>query len=317
MFVHYVDGEYVNSEDAKISIFDRCVLMGDAVFDTTRTFRGKPFKVEEHLRRLEDSLRFVEIDPAAVIPQVRSAVAEVVHRNQAALGAVGDAWIMIIVSRGAMAEIGIAAVGDPTVLVCVKRFDLGGYADLYERGVDVGMSLMTRHFAGALDARVKSTNRLAMSRPELKSRRMAETIEDGRGRGWDLVLTEQGSIAEATGANIVALEGNRIVHPPRHVALRGVSLTTLCELATSRGMAVEERELWLYDLITADAAYLTASSFCMLPIRAVDDIELRRRDDFFWEITSAWSDLVDLDYVSQAKEFAREQASDLVAARSS
>ena len=72
--IAYVNGEYFEAEEAKLSVFDRGFIYGDAVFDATRTFAGRPFRLDRHLERFTKSLRFIEIDPEPVIPTIEEAV---------------------------------------------------------------------------------------------------------------------------------------------------------------------------------------------------------------------------------------------------
>jgi branched-chain amino acid aminotransferase len=297
----YVNGVCVPEEEATISIFDRGLLFGDGVFDMTRTFQSRIFKLDEHLNRLAKSLRYLEFDDGRIIPQVRVAVNEVVSRNHEAICALGDTWINTIVTRGVIAESDFLSAAGPTVIVMVRRIAFHSFAHLYERGVDLGVSIMTRHPAGSLDPRAKTINRLGFIRGELKMIR--EGTDGGR---WTLAFNNDGSVAETTGANLCIIEGGRLVRPPRHQALEGISLQTLCDLALQLGMPVDERPLTTYDIVNADETVITSTSFSLLPVAKLDGINLRRGDKY-QALLHAWIKLVGLNFVEQAQQQAAKR----------
>jgi branched-chain amino acid aminotransferase len=296
--IAYVNGHLVPAAEATVSIFDRGLLFGDAVFDTLRTFNGLPFRLDAHLERLGRSLRYVELNDGAIVQEVRAATAKVVARNLGEIRAVGDVWINQLVTRGPMANVGIDAEPRPTVIVMLKRFDFGAFAPFYDRGVDLHVSLTTQHFAGAVDPRVKAANRLAAVRAELKGRRMSHL----GGGHWTLIFNADGSVAETHGANVCLVFEGALVRPPRHEVLGGISLQTLCELAPGVGLRVEERKITLYDLLNADEVLITGSSFCVLPVASVDGIALGPQRQIYLRLLEAWIDLAGLDFVSQARE---------------
>jgi branched-chain amino acid aminotransferase len=310
--ITFVNGEYLDEEDAKISVFDRGLLFGDAVFDLTRTFGGEPFRLEAHLERLRKSLRYIEIPPNPIIDELREAIAEVTARNRDAIDALGDVAVRFVVTRG-VTEYGIPFPGDelrPGIIVLLQKINFGAFASLYDTGVDLGISLATRHFSGATDRRVKSTNRLAATRGELKGVRMAQA--EGRHpadfRAWTIVFADDGFVAEAHGANLFVVNDRRISRPPLYECLEGLTLDTVCELGRKMGLDVEERRLTLYDLINADETFICTASFQLLPVAAVDGIVLTHQTrDVYSKLMELYIELAGIDFVAQAKEKAAAQ----------
>ena len=282
-------------------------MYGDAVFDATRTFGGRPFKLDAHLARLRRSLRYIELNAERIIPEVREAVDKVIAQSTTEIEALGDVLVFAYVTRGVASE-AMLAPGDepaPTVIVLLRPINFAAFADLYDTdGVDLSLSLTVRHFQGAGDPRVKSTNRLAAVRGELKGLRMAQI--DGRSpsdtRAWTVVFSDDGSIAEAHGANLCIVSEGTLVRPPRYEALGGISLATVCELAQSIGLETVERRINLYDIINADETLICASSFQLLPVAAIDGILLSSQREVYSRLLRLWIDLVGVDFVAQAKE---------------
>jgi branched-chain amino acid aminotransferase len=302
--ITYVNGRYVPHEEATIHVDDRAIMFGDSVFDIARTFGGKPFRLDAHLDRLRRSMRYVELDPPGLFEEIRAATDEVVARNEEEIEALGDVFVEQVVSRGRVAGgDNVAPVMEPTVIVKLRRISFAAFAPFYERGVDLHVSLLTLPFAGPLDPRVKAANRLANARAELKGLR-----ERSRGGGhWTLLFNADGSIPETNSTNICIVEGDRLVRPPRAESLGGVSIDTLCELARGLGLEVEERRITFYDLVNADETLMTATSFCVLPVRSVDEIEVPDGRRVFPRLLERWIDLVEFDFVAQARERAALQ----------
>jgi branched-chain amino acid aminotransferase len=297
--IAYVDGAYVPDDEASISVFDRGLLLGDTVYDTTRTYGGRVWLLDEHLERLRRSLRYAEIgDAAAIVGEVREATAAVVERSAAEIEAAGDVWVLAIVTRGVMGGLDFRATGEPTVVVALRRIDFGLFAPVYERGgVELVASLMTRHFQGSLDARVKNSNSLAAARGELKARRVG-----GGGMRVGVVLNDDGSIAEVLGGNLAIVRGERLVRPPRWQALEGVSLEVTCDLARGLGLEVVEERLALYDVVNADETIVTSTNYAVLPVAALDGIPLELPRTTYGRLLEAWVERVGFDFVAQARE---------------
>ncbi|MGI9557680.1 MAG: aminotransferase class IV [Solirubrobacterales bacterium] len=299
--ITYVNGKYVPEDEAKVPVQDRGMLFGDGVYDIERTFDGAAFKLEEHLDRLRKSMKYIELDGDRLIGTVRDATHEVLARNADAIRGAGDVWIHQVVTAGA-GDLDLGQAGEPTVIVMLRPLEFGSFAPLYERGVDLTVSLLTRHFAGAVDPRVKSISRLAWARAERKATRMSGADPRPGHSAWTVIFNDDGTIAEAVVSNLCIATKDRIVRPPRYEALEGAGLETLCELAQGLGLGVEERKLGLYDLVNADATFMTGTSFSVLPVAEVDGIPLDRDDALYSRLLQSWIDLVGFDFVEQAKE---------------
>lgn len=311
----YVNGEYVPDEQARISIFDRGFTYGDSVFDATRTFRGKVFKIEEHLERLRKSVNYMELNGAEIIAEAREAIGGVLERSKADIETAGDVMVRIHVTRGVFNRPVLSGLNQkvkPTLVVSLGKMDHAAMAPLYESGVDLGVSLSNRHYQGAIDPRVKSTNRLDEARGHLKGGRRAAS--DGPRSAWTVIFGNDGSISEARGANVCLVEGQKIIRPPRYEALGGISLETACELAVGLGLEVQERKIWLYDLINADEVLLLASSFQLLPIASIDGIALSSKRHTYKRLLAAWCELVGVDFVAHSRSHATRRSETVTAA---
>ena len=99
--VVYFNGDFISEEEARISIFDCSLLYGDMVFEMTRTFNQKPFRLREHLERLYASMLYAEIDCGLTIDEMEGVTYETIDRNRPTLNEC-DIQIMHDVTRGGM-----------------------------------------------------------------------------------------------------------------------------------------------------------------------------------------------------------------------
>lgn len=299
--ISYINGEFVTEADAKISVFDHGFMFGDGVYEIERTFDGAPFRLDEHMDRLRRSLKYVEIDGNALVETVHDATLEIIARNENEIRAAGDVWVHQIVTGGS-GDLDLGGSAKPSIVVTLRPLQFNTFGPLYDGGgIDLEVSLLTRHFAGAMDHRVKATSRGAWTRAERKTTRANQQDASPGQSKMTVIFGDDGSIAEAVVANLCIVEGDRLVRPPRYDALEGVSLKTLCELATATGLTVEERKLGLYDFINADAAFVSATSFSLLPALSIDGIALDVDRDLYAKLLAAWIDHIGFDFVAQAQ----------------
>jgi D-alanine transaminase len=302
----FVNGKYCNPEDAVVSVFDRGFMLGDAAFETWRTYGGKQFQpiVEKHLDRLRRALQFMEMEPDELVDEIREVTATLVERNHEEIQSFGDIWMVPVVTRGggppatySSLELGAEGVDPTRVVVCRPIYVATG---LYETGAHLLSSALVRNpFAGA-DPRVKTTSRLAYVRAERKQHRA------GPG-SWVILFDDQGFVTEAAGANLALIDSGRVVRPPSWSALNGVSLSTFCELAEGLGIPVIERPLALYDFLSADEVWLTSTSVSAVPVADIDGIPLIRRSAIGQEILDAWVEYVGFDFVAQVRELSKDE----------
>ena len=309
--ITYVNGEFLPDDEAKISVFDRGFMFGDGAYEIERTFDGTPFRLDEHLERMRRSLKFIELDGDGLVGAVREATNEVLARNEEEVRRAGDVWVHQIVTGG-QTDINLMVSTPPSIIVMLKDLHFGTFGPLYDHGIDLHVSLLNRHFTGALEPRVKAISLGAWMRGVHKTERVNEQNPDQRQNAMTVIVGDDGSIPEALVANLCILTKGRIVCPPRYDALEGVSLDTFCELAEKIGLGVEERKLGLYDLINADATCVTATSFCVLPALSIDGIALDQDRDTYAKLLNAWIDFLGFDFVKQARERAGIETTALV-----
>ncbi len=274
----YIDGSWLDREDAKVSVFDHGLLYGDGVFEGIRVYSRRIFRLRDHLDRLYRSARAIALEIPVTNEQLSGTVAEAVARNRCE-----DGYIRLIVTRGEGA-LGIdpGSCLQPTIIVIVDQVAVYP-RELYECGVSVVTSPTRQVSHESVDPRIKSLNYLKNILAKIDAR-VANAHEA-------ILLNAEGFIAECTADNLFVVRNGAILTPsPQDGALEGITRGVILQLAQQAGLPAREARLTRYDLHTADEAFLTGTGAELMPIAKFDarsigngkvgPITLRLREEF-------------------------------------
>lgn len=294
--VIYLNGQYVPEPDAKVSVLDRGFRWGDAVYDATRTFDGRLFRLDDHVERFFRSLRYARLDPRLDRTQVTAICEEVVRRNEPARRAAdGDYLLTMQVSRGLVSGIYSPQGAAPTVTVYCLPLALTTHARYYRDGAHVIVTATRRTPPESVSPRAKVSNKMNHFQAEFE----AKAVDPD---AFALMLDTDGNIAESSGSDFLFVSNGVLRVPQRRTHLTGVSLLTAVELAEKQGIDTDEAAFTMFDLYQAEEAMLTASTYCLLPVVKVNGLLLGdgRPGPVVQGLLRAWSDLVGMDVVDQA-----------------
>jgi len=255
----YVNGEFVPSEEAKVSVFDRGYLYGDGVFEGIRGYNGRIFRLDQHLERLYQGARAIALEVPASFEELKEIILETVRRNR-----LRDCYVRVVVSRG-RGDLGL----DPRK--CTSRASVVVIADsialypeeVYEQGLEVITCVTRRNLPTALNPQIKSLNYLNNILARLEVNRA--------GAHEGLMLNHLGHVAEATGDNVFLWRRGELVTPPAAAGiLEGVTRQVALELAAEMGLPVRQGMITLYDVYSADECFLTGTAAEIVPVSRVD-----------------------------------------------
>lgn len=254
----YINGELINKEDAKISVFDHGFLYGDGVFEGIRAYNGKVFKMKEHIDRLYNSATAIELTIPISKEEYAAAIISTLEANDLA-----DAYIRAVVSRG-IGTLGLNPRICENAQVIIITDTIALYPpELYEKGLEVVTVATVRNHPNTLDPRIKSLNYLnnILAKIEGLNAGVMEAI----------MLNTQGYVAECTGDNIFIVTGGKLATPPASAGiLEGITRSVVIELAGNEYIPVLERNLTRYDVFTADECFLTGTAAEIIPVVKVD-----------------------------------------------
>lgn len=280
--VTYIDGAFVPKEDAKVSVFDHGYLYGDGIFEGIRVYNGRVFRLDEHLDRLYDSARYLLLDVPLTEEQMRGAILETVRRS-----GLRDAYVRPVISRG-VGDLGLdpRKCKIPTVIIIVDTIQLYP-KDAYERGLRVITATTRKHRPDALSPQAKTLNYLnnILARIEANQAGVDEAI----------MLTVDGYVSECSADNFYLVHAGAIWTAPVALGiLEGVTRGVVLNLAAQLGILVHEKAFTLYDVYTADEAFLSGTGAEIGPVVEVDGrpIASGHPGPVFQRLLRAFRDLV-------------------------
>ncbi len=258
----YLDGKFVNSDEAKVSVFDHGLLYGDGVFEGIRLYGGNVFRLEEHLERLEYSAKAIMLQMPLNRQELSWATCETCRQN-----GLTDAYIRLVVTRG-VGDLGLAPwlCPKPSLFIIASKISLYP-AEHYEKGLAIVTVPTRRINAAALPPTIKSLNYLNNILGKIEARQF--------GALEAIMLNDQGYVAECTADNIFIVHKGEIITPAASQgALKGVTRSTVLDSARDLGIPVKEVNMTRYDVWCADECFLTGSGAEVIPVVKLDGREI-------------------------------------------
>jgi branched-chain amino acid aminotransferase len=254
----YIDGNFHDQAEAKISVFDHGLLYGDGVFEGIRFYNDRVFRLEEHIDRLWDSAKAIALDMPMSKSELVAATLETIRQND-----LHDGYIRLIVTRG-VGSLGLSpeSCRRPSIIIIAATIALYP-EDLYHKGLTMVTCSTRRTPPAALSPRVKSLNYLSNILGKLEAQ--------NAGAGEGLMLNEQGYVSECTGDNIFIVKKGLLSTPYLNSGiLAGVTRGVVFELAEKLGFRATEQELIRHDIYTADECFLTGTAAEVIPAVQLD-----------------------------------------------
>ena len=257
-----VNGRVFDQEHAFISVFDHGFLYGDGVYETLRTYNGRLFLFDRHMRRLRHSAEMLALGVPLSNEQIAARIDETVHA--AGLRRDQDAYVRIMVTRG-IGDLSYdpAATPEPSIVVIVKpHVDLP--ADMMTNGVKAALVPIVRNHPGSVNPLIKSNNLLNSALA------MQEAVRRGAFEG--IMRNYRGELAECSTSNLFVVRAGAALTPPLESGLLpGITREFLLEIGPEAGVPVCEQVLKDQDLFGADECFLTSTTREVVPIVRVDD----------------------------------------------
>ena len=293
----YLSGEMVPEDEAKISIFDSAVMLGDCLTESTRTFRHVPFRLDDHIARLYRSLKVCRVDPGLSPTEMRRVTLDVLEANRALMGNDDDCWIVHNISRGLMKPGTSTSQKNPaTTMIFTSHMDLRGWAKYYTEGCHAVTSFSRAVPAQSLDARIKNRSRLFYTLADTEARLVDPEAQV-------VILDIDGNVSENKGGNVFAVINSELATPSTDNCLAGISRQTVLELAVELGIPVRETRLQTYDLYTAEEVFFTSTPYCIMPATRFNGLAIGdgQVGPVARRLLAAWSERVGVDIIAQAQ----------------
>ncbi|MCM8819073.1 MAG: aminotransferase class IV, partial [Candidatus Omnitrophica bacterium] len=204
----YINGTLLPESEAKISIFDIGFKYGAVFYEAMRTFNHRIFKLEKHLKRLENSLKYVGLDRLVKIDKIESIINEVFNANIRFTEKDDDIFICIEITPG----IGLPhplmkqEILSPTIICYISSIPYKAYAKYYTTGVNCVIVDICNIPPQCFNPKIKNRSRLHF----YIAKKQAETIDP---EAFALLLDIDGYLTESTGANFFIVK-NGVLYTP-------------------------------------------------------------------------------------------------------
>lgn len=259
-------GELESGDRARIPAMDHGFLYGDSVYETFRTYGGRPFLLGPHLDRLERSLGRLSL----ICPRGRSGLEEEIHRTIGAYGEfmkleasrVPQLAARVVVTRGeGPIGLDISLCPEPRFLIYAAPIP-DFPPELYTGGIPVVISSVTRNHPSALDPGIKSGNFL--------NNILAFRDAKEAGAREAILLGADGHVAEGTTSNVFIVEDGALATPSSYGILDGITRATLLEEAREAGIPCREEAITVERLRGADEIFISSSVREVVPVTRLD-----------------------------------------------
>jgi branched-chain amino acid aminotransferase len=290
----YVNGSFVAAREATVSIFDSGYTSGDGVYEVTRSFGHKLFKLGEHIARLYRSLKYTRIDCGMPAAEMRRLSTEIFERNKDFLHPDDDCVVWQLVSRG----IGRFCKGNPAVAsVAVFCLPIGynSFARDYVEGSILVIPSTRRTPPQSLEAKAKITNKMNHTIAAFEAKQINP-------RATPLMLDLEGNISETHMGNFFFVDQGRLCTSTGRTVLGGITRSTVISMAGELGLSVVEGDFTPFDVYSADEAFTTSTTPSIVAVKSLNGIAIGTSTPgpITLRLMKEWEKLVGIDFVCQA-----------------
>ncbi|MFM2476951.1 D-amino-acid transaminase [Celerinatantimonas sp. MCCC 1A17872] len=252
----YINGEYINEHDAKVSIFDRGFLFADAVYEVTAVINGKLVDNEGHMARLTRSCHELQLTLPVNVDEIEHIQNELIRLNQ-----ITEGGIYLQLTRGSAGDrdFGFPEDAQPTLVMFTQSRSL-----LDSPKAKEGLKVMTMEDIRWHRRDIKTTQLLASALAK-------QTAHDqGFDDAW---LTENGYITEGSSNNayIVTADNTVVTRPLSNDILHGITRAALMKLADEQQIKVEERLFTPEEAMSAKEAFISSATTFVYPVVKIND----------------------------------------------
>lgn len=239
-------------------MYDHGFLYGDGIFEGIRVYDGNIFKCKEHLVRLYDSAKSIDLKIPLTMDEMQQALIDSIRKNE-----LQSAYIRLVVSRGP-GDLGLDPRRSRGANVVIIVEPLAIYPEeAYRDGLKVVSAAPRRNAPDALNPKIKSLNYL--NNILVKIQANLAGVEEA------LVLNAQGYVTEGSGDNIFIIKNGVVTTPPSWVgALEGITRNAIIDICKRVGYPVKEEPFALHDVYVADEVFLTGTAAEVIAVREVD-----------------------------------------------
>ena len=279
-------------------------MFGDMVFEMTRSFNKKQFKLKEHIERLLMGVKIFRIPLKYNASEIEEACYKTIEANDHLFSEDDEHRLMIDVSRGLLGIYENIETLDkgPNIIIAdfPLRWTVSSMGTLFDSGINAVITSQRAIPSHLMDPKIKNRSRVFY---------LMANIEASQFKGennWALLLDTDGFISEGTGDNFFIIKDKKVITPEGRNILRGISRDyVINELCSELGLEVIEKNIEVFDVYSADEAFMTGTPFCMLPVTSLNGLKISdgKVGNIFHMILNQWSKNTGVDISKQIKKW--------------
>ena len=286
--ITYLNGKYVKTIDAKISIYDLGFTNGEMIYDTFRTFNKKPFHIDLHLKRLWKTSKYTGIKIGLTKKKLKNIINKILNNNKKYISKNDDLWCFMRFTRSG------------SIVIEMSRVKFENYAKYYKKGLRLHTSKIRRTPETCVDPRGKiSANYVNLSLAR-------EEVWKYDRKGNAVLLDLQQNINEGYGFNIFFVKNKTIFTPKDEKVLNGVVRHFVKVIAKKNKLKFIKKDIKLKEAYKSDECFITATGWGICPIKSLDRKRyFKKLSDYKIVplIQSEYSKIVGIDFVEQYLKF--------------
>ncbi|HWL09177.1 MAG TPA: aminotransferase class IV [Planctomicrobium sp.] len=299
------NGELIPFVDARLPVFDLGVMQGATVTERMRTVRHQPYLVPEHLERLQKSLQAIGVSlPASgeslSLESLERTIHEVAARNCRFLHSEDDLAVVVFVTAGqSLGDAnGLIEQSRPTLCVYSAPLPWKLWNTWFEHGVSLQIPGVRQIPTDSISPHIKHRSRLNWHLADQEVKK----IDAG---AQALLLDSEGFVTETSSGNLFVVRNGTLFTPSASTTLPGISQAYVIELAQRNGVKSKRANLTPEDVANADEAFLTSSTYCLVPVSSINGIPMRSAaagtvsGPMTARLTDLWSKELGLSFVEQ------------------
>lgn len=253
----YLNGKFVEKNEAVVSVFDHGFLYGDGAFEGIRAYHSLVFKLDEHIKRLYETAHTMMIKISLTPKQMEKAIVDTLKENN-----LTDAYIRLIITRG-VGDLGLdprKCFGGATIIIIADKITLYP-KELYNKGMEIMTVPTIRNNPEALNPQLKSLNYL--------NNIMAKIEANNAGYSEAIMMDSAGYVAECTGDNIFIIK-DRVLATPCQGRLKGITRQVVLDIAKKLKLEIKETFITRHEVFISDECFLTGTAAEVIPVVKVD-----------------------------------------------
>ncbi len=253
----YVNGKLVPKSEATVSLYDSGFQHGDGIYEGIRCYDGRVFMLDEHIERLFESAKAIDIDMGITPGEMREIVLKTIRANSIQT----NLHMRLQVTRGRKTVTGMnpkLSVEVPTIVICVDYKE----PIFSKKGVRLITSTFKRTRPDFLDPKVHTCNQLGQILANIEANR--------QGADEAIMLDPNGFVAETNGTTLFMVKDGVVNTPTTDYILVGITRGIIMKLAKDCGYPVVERNISLSEFYNADEVFMCGTVGEIVPVAEID-----------------------------------------------